>query len=197
MISKVIKGVLPYIVIIGGAICAFCLNEMHHAKELQEARDEAASAYITLDDDNCIMVYDTIRDTIEVLKGGVREISKDGYKGYADKQLINDLGIKRKDVVQQQNQDVVIHDTVYLQPDIVVGDTTITFTYKDRWASFDVSLKDTSLTYSVRDSLTTYITKKYKHKFLFFRWGKNGYDVNVVNHNPNAHIDKNTVIFVK
>lgn len=194
---KFIKNILPYIVLFVAPWLVVIFMDYQHKREVEKLQDEAGSAYITLDDDKCIMVYDTIRDTIEVYKGAVREISQDAYKGYADKQLINDLGIKRKDIVQQHNQEVVIHDTVYLQPDIIVGDTTITFTYRDKWASFDISLKDTSLTYSIRDSLTTYISKKYKHKFLFFRWGKKGYDVNVVNHNPNAHIDKNTVIFVK
>lgn len=194
---KFIKNILPYVVLFVAPWIVAIFMDYQHKRVVEKLQDEAGSAYITLDDDKCIMVYDTIRDTIEVYKGAVREISQDAFKGYADKQLINDLGIKRKDIVQQHNQEVIVHDTVFLVPDVSVNDTAITFSYSDKWASFHVSLKDTSLTYSVRDSLTTYISKKYKHKFLFFRWGKKGYDVNVVNHNPHAHIDKNTVIFVK
>lgn len=197
MIFDFLKKVLPYIVLISTPFAVLIYRECQHKKELQEAYEKAAAAYVTLDDDCYTMVYDTIRDTIEVSKGVVREISKETYKDYADKSLIKDIGIKTKDVVQQHNQQVIVHDTVYLVPEVSLNDSTISFTYSDKWASFNVDMKDTTLTYSIRDSLTTYISKKYKHKFLWFRWGKNGYDVNVVNHNPNSHIDKNTVIFVK
>lgn len=175
-----------------GVIGLFCANEFEHAKELKEARDAANRAYITLDDDYCTMVYDTIRDTIVVAHQDARELSKEAYKDYADKSLLSDLSIRPKDVEQQQNTAVTVHDTIFLIP---ASDSA--FSYKDKWASFDVSLKDTSLIFSVRDSLTTYIYSKRKHKFLWFRWGKKETKVDIVNHNPHATIDKNTVIFIK
>lgn len=192
MISKFIKTVLPYIVCIAAPFIALIVSHYKHKQELQEARDAANRAYITLDDDYCTMVYDTIRDTIVVAHQDARELSKEAYKDYADKSLLSDLSIRPKDVEQQQNTAVTVHDTIFLIP---ASDSA--FSYKDKWASFDVSLKDTSLIFSVRDSLTTYIYSKRKHKFLWFRWGKKETKVDIVNHNPHATIDKNTVIFIK
>ena len=53
------------------------------------------------------------------------------------------------------------------------------------------------LEYSVRDSVTTIISRDYKHRFLWWRWGTKGYSVYIVNHNPRGKVYYNKYIRVK
>lgn len=133
-----------------------------------------------------------IRDSVPVYTSQVTMVDRSSFKKeLADKQLIKDIGIKTGQIESQQRTETVIRDTVYLSPR-----SDSIFTYDDQWTSFRLSMRDTSLTYAVRDSITTIVYREYKHRFLFWRWGTKGYKVKVINFNPHATLQYNQYIKV-
>lgn len=104
----------------------------------------------------------------------------------ADKELLKDLGLKPPQVEEQQTTVTVIHDTVTMR----LAPDSASFVYSDYWADFRliVSPSDTTLAYSVRDSVSTIVHRDYKHRFLWWRWGTKGYRVKVINYNPHARL---------
>ena len=112
----------------------------------------------------------------------------------ADKQLIKELRLKLGQIEAQQLSGTAIHNTVRLE-----AKTCSRYEYADRWAHFTLSMKppDTTLVYTVSDSVLTLVYREYKHKFLWWRWGTKGYKVKVVNFNPHATIRFNQYIKVE
>lgn len=94
--------------------------------------------------------------------------------------LIKDAGERVKDVESIGTTATVIRDT------ILIPEGVAELHYADRWATIDI--KDTLLSYEVRDSLTTIVTTDYKRRFLWWRWGKRGYMVKIVSHNPHSRV---------
>lgn len=133
-----------------------------------------------------------IRDSVPVYTSMVAVVDRSSYKKeLADKKLIKDIGIKAGQIETQQRTETVTRDTVFLK-----STSDSIFSYDDRWTSFRLSMRDTSLTYAVRDSITTIVYREYKHRFLFFRWGTKGYKLKVVNFNPHSTLLYNQYIKV-
>ena len=134
-----------------------------------------------------------IRDSIPVWKERIVEVDRTDYKKLlADKKLIKELQLKVSQVEAENRLLMGTRDTVYLSKD---RDSVLR--YHDQWADFSYFEEKRRLEYSVRDSLTTYVTREYKHKFLWWKWGTKGYNVYHVNHNPNSRIYYNKYIRVK
>ena len=134
-----------------------------------------------------------IRDTIRVAQTKVVEVDKTDYKKLlADKELIKDLGLKVSELESENRTLLSTRDTVVLQP---VNDSVLA--YKDKWFSFPYELNTRVLDWEVRDSLTTYVSQEYKHRFLWWKWGKKGYKVTIVNHNPKSKIEYSKFIKIK
>lgn len=141
------------------------------------------------------IVHDTIRDTVPVSTAPVIVTERTTYrKDIADKSLLRDLDIGARQVETQQSSGVVYSDSVALS---MKGRRN--YQYADSWTRIDLHFNppDTTLTYSVRDSLTTIVYREYKHRFLWWRWGTKGYKVKVVNFNPHATILYNQYIKVE
>ncbi len=133
-----------------------------------------------------------IRETIQVATTEVVTVDKTDYKKQlADKELIKDLRMRLSQVQSEHNLAVVQQDSVRLQP---ASDSVMR--YKDHWVDFQYNLRQATLQYAVRDSLTTFVERKTKHRFLWMRWGTRGYEVKVVNHNPHASLLYNSFISV-
>jgi len=64
--------------------------------------------------------------------------------------------------------------------------------YSSKW--IDAKTKDDSLVIRTRDSLDIFVSRIYRHKLLWWKWGTKGYEVNIVNHNPNSTITYNKVV---
>ena len=115
-----------------------------------------------------------------------------------EKALIEDFNLKVKQLTQLQHTGLMTQDTVKLAPVLMDSsynhppDTILRYT--DEWCRFEYRPVTQSLTYSIRDSLTTLVARQYKHRFLWWRWGTKGYDVKIVNHNPHSTIKYNTFI---
>lgn len=134
-----------------------------------------------------------IRDTIHVAQTKVVEVDRTDYKKQlADKQLIKDLGLKVSELESENRTLLSTRDTVVLNP---VNDSILT--YSDKWFSFSYDLDSRVLDWEVRDSLTTYVSQEYRHRFLWWKWGRKGYKVTIVNHNPRSRIEYSKFIRIK
>lgn len=155
-------------------------------KKIQDLELQLAAAKVPLKND-------TIRDSILVQSQQVIEIDKTDYqKQLADEQLIKDLQLKVSQVVSENRMLRETRDTVYLQKE-----SDSVFSYHDRWADFEYLVPRQLLKYAVRDSLNSNVSRIYKHRFLWWRWGTKGYQVKYVNFNPNVEIRYNQYIMVK
>ena len=114
----------------------------------------------------------------------VNILSKKEVKSAVDKTIASEIGMPRSSVESKMGLTIATTDTVKLTQ----KEESI-YIYKDRWLDAKVNLYDSTMTYRARDSLSQYIERIYKHKFLFWKWGTTGYRVHIINHNPNSKIE--------
>lgn len=114
----------------------------------------------------------------------VEILSKRDVKKAVDKAIASDISMPRSSVESKMGLSIATTDTVKLTQ----KEESI-YIYKDRWLDAKVNLYDSTMTYRARDSLSQYIERIYKHKFLFWKWGTKGYKVHIINHNPNSKIE--------
>lgn len=156
-------------------------------KENERLREELAKAqqYVPLH-------KDTIRDTVEVVTQKVVEVVKiKEVLTDEDRVLLKDAGIAAKELMSLQKTGMETKDSVNLSAKDSTKDDSPLY-YKDAWAEFEFHNK--RLRYSVKDSLAIAVKKEYKHRFLWWKWGVKGYEVKVLNFNPNATIRYNTLV---
>lgn len=133
-----------------------------------------------------IIITDTIRDTVTVATTAAASVSRHDYKtGIADPALLDDIDITPSAVTSQLTTAQTVADSVLLRPH--TPDSAV-FSYGDHWATFRLSLRDTTLRYAVRDSIVTFVSRDFRHRFLWWRWGVKGYRVKLVNFNPHASV---------
>lgn len=177
---------LTVIVLIVCMIIAFIFSGIKESesnkykKENERLKVELAHAVI----DGGIIRTDTIRDSIPVYTSQTVTVDKPAFKELADLPLLKEINVKPAQAEEYETRVTEIHDTVYMTvhpPDSVLE-------YKDNWASFRLSLRDSSLVYSVRDSVTAVVYREYKHRFLWWKWGTKGYKVKLINFNPHSTI---------
>lgn len=181
------KQLLTYAALLVAAVLAFC--QMCEVENLKEERDrlsvQLAQAQIPLQ-------RDTIRDSIEVVSQVVVEVVPKKLKEAlaSDRQLIKELQLRIGQLQALQTTTIETSDTVpasYQQPDSC-------FYYSDQWADLQLSLKDSTFYYNIRDSLATVVYREYRHHFLWWRWGTKGYQVKIVNFNPHARVTYNKYV---
>lgn len=114
----------------------------------------------------------------------VKVLSKKEVKSAVDKTIASEIGMPRSSVESKMGLTIATTDTVKLTQ----KEESI-YIYKDRWLDAKVNLYDSTMTYRARDSLSQYIERIYKHRFLWWKWGTKGYKVHIVNHNPHSKID--------
>ena len=120
-----------------------------------------------------------IRDSLNVVENHVLRLNIEELKELrsADAKLIKELNLRPKEVE-------------YIT-------TTKVVTYSDKWVDFYANIPDSTFTYEVRDSLSSAISRIYKHRFLWWRWGTKGYKQTIVNHNPRSKIVYNEIVKVE
>lgn len=158
------------------------------SKEISRLSVELSHAQIPLEPT-------VIHDSIPVVTQTVVEVARKDLVDAlaADRQLIKDLQLKVKQLEAVQTTVVQTSDTVpaeYQARDSI-------FTYHDQWADLSLKLKDTVFYYNIRDSLSTFVYREYRHRFLWWRWGTKGYKVKIVNFNPHAHVIYNKYIMAE
>lgn len=183
-IETIIAGVL--LIMAAGFIFSFYNQRKALEREIEDLNVKLAKAT-----EEPEVMY--IHDSIPVYKYNIVEVDKTDYASQlADKQLIKDLKLKIKEIEAENRTLLSTRDTVVLNP---LNDSV--FTYRDKWNRFSFELTSRVLDWEVRDSLTTYVSQEYRHHFLWWRWGKKGYKVTIVNHNPKSRIEYNKYIKVK
>ena len=114
----------------------------------------------------------------------VTVLGKKVVKSAVDKKIASEIGMPRSSVESKMGLTIATTDTVKLTQ----KEESI-YIYKDRWLDAKVNLYDSTMTYRARDSLSQYIERIYKHKFLFWKWGTKGSKVHIINHTPNSKIE--------
>lgn len=181
----IVLVVLSLVIVYGFLCCesreSLSLKEQVRDLQLQlaESRQNADTFYI--------------RDSVFVWNERIVEVDKTDYKKQlADKELIKDLQLKIDQIESESRTSLVNRDTVVLE---ALNDSV--YTYSDKWFSFSYDLTTRVLGCEVRDSISTFVAREYKHKFLWWRWGTKGYNVYVVSHNPKCKVEYEKFIKVK
>lgn len=133
--------------------------------------------------------YGNLDDSLSVAKNTALQAKCDELKRLhlADTKLIKELKVKLKDVKSIHTASSSTADTVRIEP--VPNTTDSVFSYQDKWLSLHIDIPARLCQYISRDSLTTIVSRSYKHKFLWWRWGTKGYQVQIVNFNPHSRIN--------
>lgn len=133
--------------------------------------------------------YGNLDDSLSVAKNAALQAKCDELKQLhlADTKLIKELKVKLKDVKSIHTASSSTADTVRIEPVPNTADSV--FSYQDKWLSLHIDIPARLCQYSSRDSLTSIVSRTYKHKFLWWRWGTKGYQVQIVNFNPHSRIN--------
>lgn len=179
-----------FLVLVSLAFCGFLCWENREnrllKKEIRSLETRLAQSH---EDPERIYIH----DTVPVTKIKVVEVDKTDYKkALADKETIKALGLRVSQLEAENKTLLSTRDTVYLTK---VNDSV--YAYHDKWVTFRYLMNERALDYSVRDSLTTYVAREYKHKFLWFKWGTKGYSVFIVSHNPKSKVEYSKYIRLK
>lgn len=132
--------------------------------------------------------YGKLDDSLPVAKNTALQakVSELEQLHLTDTKLIKELKIKLKDVQAQHTLSSETADTVIIAP--VPGTADSVFAYKDQWLSLHIDIPKRECQYLAYDSLTTIVSRAYKHRFLWWRWGTKGYEVRIVSFNPHSRI---------
>ena len=133
--------------------------------------------------------YGNLDDSLSVARNTALQAKCDELKQLhlADTKLIKELKVKLQDVKSIHTTSSSTADTVRIEPVPNTADSV--FSYQDKWLSLHIDVPARLCQYTSRDSLTTIVSRTYKHKFLWWRWGTKGYQVQIVNFNPHSRIN--------
>lgn len=133
--------------------------------------------------------YGNLDDSLSVARNTALQAKCDELKQLhlADTKLIKELKVKLKDVKSIHTTSSSTTDTVRIEPVPNTADSV--FSYQDKWLSLHIDVPARLCQYTSRDSLTTIVSRTYRHKFLWWRWGTKGYQVQIVNFNPHSRIN--------
>lgn len=181
--------IIMYVVPIAVLASIFCLQ---YRSQVARLKNDVNRLSVELAHAQIPMQRDTIHDSIEVVTQTVVEVIPKKLKEALaeDQQLIKELKLKVKQLEALQTTTIATSDTVpaHHKP----ADNL--FYYSDHWADLRLDLKDTTFYYNIRDSLSTFVYREYRHRFLWWKWGTKGYRLKIVNFNPHARVIYNRYI---
>lgn len=133
--------------------------------------------------------YGKLDDSLSVAKNTALQAKCDELKQLhlVDAKLVKELKVKLKDVKTIHTASSSTADTVRIEPIPNTADSV--FSYQDKWLSLHIDIPARLCQYTSKDSLTTIVSRLYKHKFLWWRWGTKGYQVQIINFNPHSRIN--------
>lgn len=133
--------------------------------------------------------YGKLDDSLSVAKNTALQAKCDELKQLhlADSRMIKKLKVKLKDVKSIHTASSSTKNTVKIEPVPDTADSV--FSYQDKWLSLHIDIPARLCQYTSKDSLITIVSRTYKHKFLWWRWGTKGYQVQIVNFNPHSRIN--------
>ncbi len=158
-----------------------------YSAEKQERERQQNNVEVLNSDIKRYKVRDSLNvASIDALKYSIGEMKK--YRA-EDLKLISDLKIKNKNLESLTKVSTSVTDTIYKDRWHPAPNNPDCLEYSDKWATVTACFKDSTVSYSVMDSLDIVVSKVPKHKFLWWSWGTKGYKVNVVNFNPRSTIE--------
>lgn len=162
------------------------LWNMYSSEKKERQRQESNVTVL-----NDSVKHSTIRDSLNVASISSLSYTIDELKKYRaeDLQTIKDLKIKNKNLESLTKVSTITIDTIYKDRWHTSPTNPDCLEYTDRWATIEACFKDSTVSYSIKDSLDIVVNKVPKHKFLWWSWGIKGYKVNVVNFNPHSTIN--------
>ena len=161
-----------------------------YEKEISDLKYKLAHAQIHVPvEPDTIMIHDTLREvaTSPVIMAELRDLRR---QHLIDEETIKALGLKMKQLDAVQTTSIETKDTA--RAGVVINSSL--FSYEDEWSHLEFSLDDSTFYYNIRDSLETVVYHEYKHHFLWWRWGVKGYNVKIINFNPNARVKYNRYV---
>lgn len=166
-------------------------SDFYHAHKAQQADQKRSEQLNKLQLQYAPAERDTIRDSVKTVTQKVIMMPPEEYKEFAaDRQLLKDLNIKVSQIMADQRTSVVTEGTVK-----TLRENSI-YKYSDKWLSVKLDTADSMLIYRARDSLQCLVTRNYKHRFMWWKWGTAGYNIKMINFNPNSTILYNNYIQV-
>lgn len=140
-----------------------------------------------------------VRDSLNIASVEALNYTVDELKKYRadDLRLINDLKIKNKNLESLTKVTTYTTDTIYKDHWHPAANNPNCLEYSDKWATITACFKDSTVAYSLRDSLDIAVSRVPKHKFLWWRWGTKGYKINVVNFNSRSSVEYVEYILVR
>ena len=161
-----------------------------YEKEISDLKYKLAHAQIHVPvERDTVMIHDTLREvaTSPVIMAELRDLRR---QHLIDEKTIKELGLKMKQLDAVQTTSLETKDTA--RAGVVINSSL--FSYEDEWSHLEFSLDDSTFYYNIRDSLETVVYHEYKHHFLWWRWGVKGYNVKIINFNPNARVKYNRYV---
>lgn len=192
--KKKLLGWLTFIILVAGILFAIktCVDSLNKQRSMQEKITWLQNALVH---STVELQRDSLSDGREVVSQPSVIIDKTDYKRLeADQALIKELKLRIEQVESENRTLLATKGQVVFK---TAADSDSILRYHDRWVDFSYLVKPRILNYNVRDSLSTFVSREYKHKFLCFRWGTKGYNVHIVSHNPNSSIEYNRYIKVE
>lgn len=166
-------------------------SDFYHAYKKKQADQKRSEQLNKLQLQYAPAERDTIRDSVKTVTQKIIMMPPEEYKEFAvDRQLLKDLNIKVSQIVADQRTSVVTEGSVK-----TLRENSL-YKYSDKWLSVQLNTADSILTYRARDSLQCLVTRNYKHRFLWWKWETDGYNVKMINFNPNSTILYNNYIQV-
>lgn len=165
-------------------------NSKLYEKEISDLKYKLAHAQIHVPvERDTVMIHDTLREvaTSPVIMAELRDLRR---QHLIDEKTIKELGLKMKQLDAVQTTSLETKDTA--RAAVVINSSL--FSYEDEWSHLEFSLDDSTFYYNIRDSLETFVYHEYKHHFLWWRWGVKGYNVKIINFNPNARVKYNRYV---
>lgn len=181
------KGSLKTVLILLLIIIILCFVVIKQCGNIRKEREKVNNLTNTINtDNNPLPVKTTIgKDTVWLYNYSTLFLDKEKAVKETGEKII-----KKKDLISAISTSTDTRDTVRVN---IVKDTIIN--YYDGFLNLAMTLKKNIalIRYDNKDSLDFYNYVKYRHHFLFFRWGKTD-SWKVYSRNPRTHISDFKVI---
>lgn len=170
-------------VIIVGAVALVRSDRKCKALQAEADRQEQNVGTLTY-----AVQYGSLGDTLPVAVHEALQAKCDELQRLhlADTKLIKALKVRIKDADAIHTVATTTTDTVFIAPTDSGADSV--FAYADKWVSLRIDIPQRLCQYTAYDSITTVVSRIYRHRFLWWRWGTKGYQVQIVNFNPHARV---------
>lgn len=181
--------------------CRRCNSERQLKKENEELREELLRLQ-----EWAPLEVERFRDSLTAVAMSVRPVEDvKAVLSQEDRQLLKELRHKVKAIESYQKiglrtaAGVSLHrDTIVIQTDTAKNERLppedSVLTYKDRWLDLKYNTGNRFLVIELQDSLAISVTREYRRKFLWWRWGVKGYEVKAVSFNPYTTVRYNNFV---